>query len=67
MQRHNYLPDGNMQSAFLEQDKDGSGLINKTEFFALCDHFKVPVDDPVFQKVGEHILIPVGKVKCYLR
>ncbi|KAJ7345642.1 hypothetical protein JRQ81_001592 [Phrynocephalus forsythii] len=51
MQRHNYLPDSNMQAAFLEQDKDGSGLINKTEFFALCDHFKVPVDDPVFQKL----------------
>uniref|UniRef100_A0ABM5GRK8 EF-hand domain-containing protein 1 isoform X2 n=1 Tax=Pogona vitticeps TaxID=103695 RepID=A0ABM5GRK8_9SAUR len=51
MQRHNYLPDSNMQAAFLEQDKDGSGLINKAEFFALCDRFKVPVDDPIFQKL----------------
>ncbi|XP_062974594.1 EF-hand domain-containing protein 1 isoform X2 [Elgaria multicarinata webbii] len=51
MRRHNYLPDSNMQAAFLQQDKDGSGLLNKEEFFALCDRFKVPVDDPLFQKL----------------
>uniref|UniRef100_A0A670YAK6 EF-hand domain containing 1 n=1 Tax=Pseudonaja textilis TaxID=8673 RepID=A0A670YAK6_PSETE len=51
MKRHNYLPDSSMQEAFLQQDKDGSGLLNKTEFFALCDHFKIPTDDPVFQKL----------------
>ncbi|XP_044274934.1 EF-hand domain-containing protein 1 [Varanus komodoensis] len=51
MQRHNYLPDSNMQAAFLQQDKEGSGLLNKEEFFVLCDQFKVPVDDPAFQKL----------------
>ncbi|XP_007430815.1 EF-hand domain-containing protein 1 [Python bivittatus] len=51
MRRHNYLPDSSMQEAFLQQDKDGSGLLNKAEFSALCDHFKIPIDDPIFQKL----------------
>ncbi|XP_032998581.1 EF-hand domain-containing protein 1 isoform X1 [Lacerta agilis] len=51
MRRHNYLPDSSMQAAFLQQDKDGSGLLSREEFCALCDHFKVPVDDPLFQKL----------------
>ncbi|XP_066494100.1 EF-hand domain-containing protein 1 [Tiliqua scincoides] len=51
MRRHNYLPDSNMQAAFLQQDQDGSGLLNKAEFFSLCDHFKIPVDDPLFKKL----------------
>ncbi|KAH0621819.1 hypothetical protein JD844_023461 [Phrynosoma platyrhinos] len=54
MRRHNYLPDSTMHAAFLEQDKNGSGLLNKVEFFALCDHFKVPVDDPIFEKVNTY-------------
>ncbi|XP_048358965.1 EF-hand domain-containing protein 1 isoform X2 [Sphaerodactylus townsendi] len=51
LQRHNYLFDSSMQATFLQQDKDGSGLLDKVEFLALCDHFKVPVDDPLFQKL----------------
>ncbi|XP_060113410.1 EF-hand domain-containing protein 1 [Heteronotia binoei] len=51
LQRHNYLPDGEMQAAFLERDRDGSGLLDKADFLDLCDRFKVPVDDPLFQKL----------------
>ncbi|XP_060640731.2 EF-hand domain-containing protein 1 isoform X1 [Anolis sagrei] len=53
MRRHNYLPDSNMHAAFLELDKNGTGLLNKGEFCALCDHFKVPIDDPIFQQLIE--------------
>nr|XP_056712805.1 EF-hand domain-containing protein 1 [Euleptes europaea] len=51
LQRHNYLPDSGLQEAFLQQDRDGSGLLDKAGFFNLCEHFKVPVDDPLFQKL----------------
>ncbi|XP_053140165.1 EF-hand domain-containing protein 1 isoform X2 [Hemicordylus capensis] len=51
MRRHNYLPDSSMEATFLQQDKDGSGLLDRSEFFALCDHFNIPVDDPLFQKL----------------
>ncbi|KAL8173091.1 UNVERIFIED_CONTAM: EF-hand domain-containing protein 1 [Gekko kuhli] len=51
LQRHNYFPDGEMQAAFLQRDKDSSGLLDKADFLELCEHFKVPVDDPLFQKV----------------
>uniref|UniRef100_A0A8D2KVW6 EF-hand domain containing 1 n=1 Tax=Varanus komodoensis TaxID=61221 RepID=A0A8D2KVW6_VARKO len=62
MQRHNYLPDSNMQAAFLQQDKEGSGLLNKEEFFVLCDQFKVPVDDPAFQKVKRTMLVEMAYI-----
>lgn len=51
LQRHNFLPDSDMQMAFLERDKDGTGLLDKADFLDLCERFKVPVDDPLFQKV----------------
>ncbi|XP_015271154.1 PREDICTED: EF-hand domain-containing protein 1 [Gekko japonicus] len=51
LQRHNFFPDGDMQAAFLQRDKDGTGLLDKADFLELCDCFKVPADDPLFQKL----------------
>lgn len=51
LKHHNYLSNSSMREAFLHHDKDGSGFLDKAEFFALCDRFNVPVSDALVNKV----------------
>uniref|UniRef100_A0A8C4W8B5 EF-hand domain containing 1 n=1 Tax=Gopherus evgoodei TaxID=1825980 RepID=A0A8C4W8B5_9SAUR len=51
LKHHNYLSNSSMREAFLHHDKDGSGFLDKAEFFALCNRFNLPVSDALVNKV----------------
>ncbi|XP_067150955.1 EF-hand domain-containing protein 1 [Apteryx mantelli] len=48
---HNYLNNRNIQEEFLQHDKDGSGILDKGEFLALCDSLNVPTSDVLVNKL----------------
>lgn len=54
MRQHNYLSNGSLREAFLLQDKDGSGFLDKAEFLALCTRFNLPISDALVNKVRKH-------------
>ncbi|KYO34405.1 EF-hand domain-containing protein 1 [Alligator mississippiensis] len=51
MRQHNYLSNGSLREAFLLQDKDGSGFLDKAEFLALCTRFNLPISDALVNKL----------------
>ncbi|XP_065257777.1 EF-hand domain-containing protein 1 [Emys orbicularis] len=51
LKHHNYLSNSSMREAFLHHDKDGSGFLDKEEFFALCNRFNLPVSDALVNKL----------------
>ncbi|NXK10876.1 EFHC1 protein, partial [Herpetotheres cachinnans] len=46
-----YLNNKNIQEAFLQCDKDGSGILDKTKFLALCDSLSVPTNAILLNKL----------------
>lgn len=48
---HNYLNNKNIREAFLQCDKDGSGILDKAKFLALCDSLSVPTNAILVNKV----------------
>jgi len=48
---HKYLDNKNIQEAFLQCDTDGSGVLDKAKFLALCDSLSVPTNAVLVNKV----------------
>ncbi|NXH13496.1 EFHC1 protein, partial [Bucco capensis] len=48
---HKYLNNLNIQEAFLQCDKDGSGIMDKAHFLTLCDSLSVPISSTHLSKV----------------
>ncbi|NWH56083.1 EFHC1 protein, partial [Geococcyx californianus] len=48
---HKSLNNENIREAFLQCDKDGSGILDKGEFLGLCDRLSVPISTVVVNKV----------------
>lgn len=48
---HNHLNNKNIQEAFLQCDKDGSGILDKAKFLSLCDSLSVPTNTTLLNKL----------------
>ncbi|XP_074905051.1 EF-hand domain-containing protein 1 [Buteo buteo] len=48
---HNYLNNKNIREAFLQCDKDGSGILDKAKFLALCNSLSVPTNAILVNKL----------------
>ncbi|NXN13466.1 EFHC1 protein, partial [Indicator maculatus] len=48
---HEHLSNKNIQEAFLQCDEDGSGILDKAKFLALCKSLSVPTNTPLLNKV----------------
>uniref|UniRef100_A0A8B9G1S3 EF-hand domain containing 1 n=1 Tax=Amazona collaria TaxID=241587 RepID=A0A8B9G1S3_9PSIT len=48
---HKHLNNKNIQEAFLQCDKDGSGVLDKAKFLSLCDSLSVPTNTTLLNKV----------------
>ncbi|KAM6355350.1 EF-hand domain-containing protein 1-like [Podargus strigoides] len=48
---HKNLDNKNIWEAFLQCDKDGSGLLDKAKFLALCDSLSVPTNTSLVNKL----------------
>lgn len=48
---HKYLNNKNIREAFLQCDKDGSGVLDQAKFLALCNSLGVPTDAILLNKV----------------
>ncbi|XP_009982991.1 PREDICTED: EF-hand domain-containing protein 1, partial [Tauraco erythrolophus] len=48
---HKNLNNKNIQEAFLQSDKDGSGILNKAKFLSLCDSLNVPTNTFLVNKL----------------
>ncbi|KAM6273037.1 EF-hand domain-containing protein 1 isoform 3-T3 [Spheniscus humboldti] len=51
MKLHKYLNNKSIQEAFLQCDKDGSGILDKAKFLALCDSLSVPTNSFLVNKL----------------
>ncbi|XP_076188714.1 EF-hand domain-containing protein 1 isoform X4 [Aptenodytes patagonicus] len=48
---HKYLNNKSIREAFLQCDKDGSGILDKAKFLALCDSLSVPTNSFLVNKL----------------
>ncbi|KAM6323528.1 EF-hand domain-containing protein 1 [Aegotheles albertisi] len=48
---HKYLDNKNIQEVFLQCDKDGSGILDKAKFLAICDTLSVPTNACLVHKL----------------
>ncbi|KFP43916.1 EF-hand domain-containing protein 1, partial [Chlamydotis macqueenii] len=48
---HKHLNNKNIREAFLQCDEDGSGILDKARFLALCDSLSVPTNTFLINKV----------------
>ncbi|XP_025897263.1 EF-hand domain-containing protein 1 isoform X2 [Nothoprocta perdicaria] len=48
---HNYLNNRNIQEKFHQRDQDGSGILDKGEFLALCNSLNVPTSNVLVNKL----------------
>ncbi|XP_054675408.1 EF-hand domain-containing protein 1 isoform X1 [Grus americana] len=48
---HKYLNNKNIREAFLQCDKDGSGILDQAKFLALCNSLSVPTDAILLNKL----------------
>ncbi|KAM6323523.1 LOW QUALITY PROTEIN: EF-hand domain-containing protein 1-like [Aegotheles albertisi] len=58
---HKYLNNKNIQEVFLQCDKDGSGILDKAKFLAICDSLSVPTNACLVHKgmmVPQHLFDP---------
>ncbi|NXW41201.1 EFHC1 protein, partial [Nyctiprogne leucopyga] len=51
MKLHKHLNNKNIWEAFFQCDKDGSGILDKAQFLALCDSLRVPTNVLVVNKL----------------
>ncbi|XP_009869295.1 PREDICTED: EF-hand domain-containing protein 1, partial [Apaloderma vittatum] len=51
MKLHKYLNNKNIHEAFLQCDKDGSGILDKAKFVDLCNSLSVPTSAMVLSKL----------------
>ncbi|NWI66361.1 EFHC1 protein, partial [Todus mexicanus] len=48
---HKHLNNKNIQEAFLQCDKDGSGILDKEKFLAICNSLSVPTNSVLLNKL----------------
>ncbi|XP_008498041.2 EF-hand domain-containing protein 1 [Calypte anna] len=63
LRHHKYLNNRDIWEAFLQCDKDGSGIMDKAKFFSLCENLSVPTSATLVSKLIE--LCSCGEDKIY--
>uniref|UniRef100_A0A8C6Z6E6 EF-hand domain containing 1 n=1 Tax=Nothoprocta perdicaria TaxID=30464 RepID=A0A8C6Z6E6_NOTPE len=61
---HNYLNNRNIQEKFHQRDQDGSGILDKGEFLALCNSLNVPTSNVLVNKKQKLSFLPHKHTKA---